>query len=53
MLPLQFKEVTQNTGSNVLILIVFDSANFVRPLCLNFISLVAYGTLLITICSFC
>ena len=53
MLPLQLKEVTQNTDSNVLTLIVFDSANFVRPLYSNFISLVANWTLLITICSFC
>ena len=52
MLPLQFKVVTQNTVSKVLKLIVFDSANFGRHLYSNLTSLVAYGTILITICNF-
>ena len=53
MLPLQFNEVTQNTDSKVLKLIVFDSANFERHSCSNLTSLVASRTILVTICSFC
>ena len=39
--------------SKVLKLIVFDSANFGRHSCSNLTSLVAYRTILVTICSFC
>ena len=45
MLPLQFKEVTQNT--------VFDSAIFGRNSCSNLTSLVAYRTILVHNMQFC
>ena len=51
MIPLQFKEVEQNTDSKILKMIVFDSANFERHSCFNLAALVARETKLVTTCS--
>ena len=47
-----YRKVQQNTDSKVLKLIVYDSANFGRHLYSKMTSIVAYGTILITLCFF-